>query len=103
MSIDRLSAQSAARTYVQKTEVSGANSAAKAKSADKATGQASRADSVVLSADARSLAAAHEAVQQAPEVRAEKVDAIKQRVTDGTYHVQANVLARKLLDGANQA
>jgi flagellar biosynthesis anti-sigma factor FlgM len=101
MSIDRLSAQSAARTYVQNAEVSSANSAAKTKSAEKAAGQ-SRADSVVLSADARSLAAARDAVQHAPDVRAEKVDAIKQRITDGTYHVPANVLARKLLDGANQ-
>ena len=96
MSIDKLSAQSAARTYVQNTDASGV-SQARAKSVEK-SGTPSRADSVVLSENARSLAAAREAVQQAPDVRAEKVDAIKQRVTDGTYNVPASVLARKLLD-----
>jgi flagellar biosynthesis anti-sigma factor FlgM len=45
--------------------------------------------------------AAREAVQQVPDVRAEKVDAIKRRVTDGTYHVPASVLARKLLESIN--
>jgi negative regulator of flagellin synthesis FlgM len=103
MSIDRLSANSAARTYVQNAEVAGANSAAKAKSAEQGANKASRADSVTLSADARSLAAARDAVQQAPDVRAEKVDAIKQSVADGTYSVPASVLARKLLDASNQS
>jgi negative regulator of flagellin synthesis FlgM len=96
MSIDKLSAQSAARTYVQNADASGV-SQARAKSAEKAASP-SRVDSVVLSENARSLAAAREAVQQAPDVRTEKVDAIKQRVTDGTYNVPASVLARKLLD-----
>jgi len=105
MSIERLSAHSAARTYVQNAEVAGANSAAaKAKSAEQsASKSAGRSDSVSLSADARSLAAAREAVQQAPDVRAEKVEAIKQSVADGTYSVPASVLARKLLDASKES
>ena len=101
MSIDRLASHSAARTYVQNTELDPNISAARAKTADKTAKHSARADSVVLSADARSLAAAREAVQQAPDVRAEKVDAIKQSVTDGTYSVAPHVLARKLLDASN--
>jgi flagellar biosynthesis anti-sigma factor FlgM len=103
MSIDRLSAHSAARTYVQNAEVGGASVAAKAKSSEQDANKASRADSVSLSADARSLAAAREAVQQAPDVRAEKVEAIKQSVADGTYSVPASVLARKLLDASKES
>jgi negative regulator of flagellin synthesis FlgM len=103
MSIDRLSSNSAARTYVQNAEVAGASNAAKAKSAEQGANKAGRADSVTLSADARSLSAAREAVQQAPDVRAEKVEAIKRDVEAGTYSVPASVLARKLLDASNQS
>jgi negative regulator of flagellin synthesis FlgM len=97
MSIDRLSAQSASRSYVQNAEVSSARAQ---KGDESAARRANRADSVTLSADARSLSAARDAVQSAPDVRAEKVDAIKQRVEDGTYSVPASVLARKLLDAS---
>ena len=60
-------------------------------------GQAPR-DEVSLSDEARALAAARDTVAAAPDVREDKVSAIKQRVEDGTYSVPSNVLARKLLD-----
>ena len=101
MSIDKLGAQSAARTYVQNTEVA---RGAAAKGAHKAHGHgqaAQSADSVSLSADARSLASAREAVQASPDVREQKVADIKQRVDSGTYEVPARVLARNIVDATN--
>jgi negative regulator of flagellin synthesis FlgM len=53
---------------------------------------------VSLSADARSLSAARDAVQRAPDVREQKVADIKQQISDGTYHVPARLVARKMLD-----
>jgi negative regulator of flagellin synthesis FlgM len=103
-SIDKVGANEAARTYVQNLDAS--RTAAPAKQADKARhhhqqhGSAPKADSVTLSDSARSLAAARQAVEAAPDVRAEKVADIKQKVTDGTYTVSAKVLARKMVDAA---
>src|SRR5688572_10780829 len=100
MSIDRLSAESASRTYVQKASLSrtGAPGANADKAAAAANRPASRVDSVTLSDNARSLASARDAVQSSDgDFRADKVADIKQRVSDGTYAVDARVLARKLL------
>ena len=104
MSIDKLSAQGAARTYVQNTDVAraaDAKGAARTGQAHHHTHHAQQADSVSLSADARSLQAAREAVQSTPDVREQKVAAIKQRVDDGTYFVPASALARTIIDAAS--
>lgn len=100
MSIQSLKSQDAARTYVQNADVARSGSAARTKgAADAKRHQSShKADSVSLSADARSLAAAREAVQSSSDVRENKVADIKQRVDNGTYQVPARVLARKMLD-----
>ena len=103
MSIDKLSAQGAARTYVQNTDVAraaDAKGAARTGQAHHHTHHAQQADSVSLSADARSLQAAREAVQSTPDVREQKVAAIKQSVQDGTYFVPASTLARNIVDAA---
>jgi negative regulator of flagellin synthesis FlgM len=54
-------------------------------------------DTLEVSARGRELAKAQQAVEDAPDVRADKVAEIKKRIEDGTYHVPADVLARKLL------
>ena len=54
-------------------------------------------DTLEVSARGRELAKAQQAVDDAPDVRADKVVEIKKRIEDGTYHVPADVLARKLL------
>lgn len=100
-SIDRLHNNDAARTYVQNAEV--ARSAAAAVNAQQSGKtqrhhQAPQADTVTLSEGARALSAAREAVQNASDVREEKVAEIKQRISDGTYQVPSRVLARKMLD-----
>ena len=58
-------------------------------------------DSVEISDLARELAKARQAVDAAPDVRADKVAAIKKRIEDGTYSVSPELLARKLLEGAD--
>src|SRR5438270_11757337 len=97
-SINRVQSNDAARTYVQNAEVA-RSAAASAQLAGKAQPQhhAPKVDTVTLSDSARSLAAAHDAVQSAPDVREQKVAEIKQRIGDGTYQVQSRVLAQKLL------
>ena len=56
-------------------------------------------DTLEISNKARELARARQAVDAAPEVRSEKVAAIKKRIEDGTYTVSPQLLARKLLEG----
>jgi negative regulator of flagellin synthesis FlgM len=97
-SIDGISAQNVSRAYVQGNDA--AQAAAAQHNAKRAhhKGQTPKADSVTLSDDARSLAAARDAVQQAPDVREAKVADIKQQVDSGTYEVSSKVLARKMVD-----
>jgi flagellar biosynthesis anti-sigma factor FlgM len=103
MSIDRLAAESASRTYVQQSQLGRTGVAATTtQDGHKTTARAaSRADSVHLSDNARSLAAARDAVQNSNgDYRQQKVADIKQRVSDGTYQVDARVLARTMLSGS---
>jgi negative regulator of flagellin synthesis FlgM len=53
---------------------------------------------VELSGRARELHAALVAANAAPDVRTEKVAAVKAKVDAGTYSVDANVVARRMLD-----
>jgi len=58
----------------------------------------SASDAVSFSDQAKTLVAARQAVDSAPDVRQDKVDAIKQAIADGTYSVSARELARKMID-----
>ena len=58
-------------------------------------------DSVEISDRSRELARARQAVDETPEVRADKVADIKKRIEDGTYSVSPQVLARKLMEGSD--
>jgi negative regulator of flagellin synthesis FlgM len=58
-------------------------------------------DTVEISNRSRELARARQAVDATPEVRTEKVAAIKKRIEDGTYTVSPRLLARKLLEGSD--
>jgi len=55
-------------------------------------------DTVEISNEARELAKARQAVDAAPEVRADKVASIMKRISDGTYSVSPELLARKLME-----
>src|SRR5579859_2674031 len=101
-SIDRISAQDAARLYAQNTDVS---RAAAATTAVQPAGKGHHrhhvqaTDSVTLSDSARSVSTARTAVQNAPDVREQKVADIKQQLSDGTYQVSSRALASKMLTG----
>lgn len=95
MNIHSLNTDAASRAYVQNTD--GARAQTGGRGAEKAADKPAKVDSVVLSANARTVAAARAAVDGASDVRDEKVADIKQRVNDGTYTVDAKVLARKML------
>jgi flagellar biosynthesis anti-sigma factor FlgM len=58
-------------------------------------------DSVEISDLSRELSRARQAVDAAPDVRADKVAAIKKRIEDGTYSVSPELLARKLLESSD--
>src|SRR5215210_9099269 len=59
-------------------------------------------DTVEISDQAREKARALEAVQAAPDPRADRVAELRQQVQDGTYNVSPEQLADKLLRGAGQ-
>jgi negative regulator of flagellin synthesis FlgM len=94
-SIDRVSAHNVSRTYVHNAETTAAK-AAKAQSHQQQQAPA-KGDSISLSDGARSLAAVRHAVDTASDVREQKVNDIKQRISDGTYQVPSRMLARKIL------
>jgi negative regulator of flagellin synthesis FlgM len=100
-SIDRIAGQNAASTYIQNADAARqANTAAQQASRGQHHGHARKADEVTLSDGARSMAAAHDAVRNAPDVREQRVADIKQQVESGTYQVSAHVLARKMVEAA---
>jgi flagellar biosynthesis anti-sigma factor FlgM len=77
-----------------------AASAAKAygSGADAQSARAPAGDKVTLSAAARLHTTAHAAASNAPDVRQEKVNSIKERVDSGSYTVDSKKVAQKLLE-----
>ena len=70
------------------------SSSRKAK-ADGVSGTGKQApDGVALSTEAKALLS----VRSAPDIRTDKVEALKQAIADGTYEVSRRELARRLLD-----
>lgn len=53
---------------------------------------------VALSLSDRAFFYAREAVGRAPEVRAERIAILRQRIADGSYYVPDSVLAGRILD-----
>ncbi|MCC6238655.1 MAG: flagellar biosynthesis anti-sigma factor FlgM [Dehalococcoidia bacterium] len=62
--------------------------------------RARRSDSVALSEQARLLARTLEAAEAASDVRPELVESLRTRVNDGTYSVNANQIAARMLQAA---
>lgn len=61
-------------------------------------GGAPRTDQVSLSATAQSFARVMESVHQQPDVRAERVTALRARIADGTYGIDAHLIAQRLAE-----
>jgi negative regulator of flagellin synthesis FlgM len=72
----------------------------KAYSAAPTNAPARQPDAVELSQAARSLNAAQKAVGSAPEVRADRIAAIKAGIADGSYTVDSRVLAQAMVSKA---
>ena len=62
----------------------------------KAKKSAQRPDLASLSPEAQEILAARHAVQEAPDVRVERVAELKRQIKEGTYQVDASSLARRL-------
>lgn len=60
--------------------------------------QTTATDATTVSARARELSLALTAARQAPDIRAERVSALQQRLAAGTYHVPNSLLAQKMLE-----
>jgi negative regulator of flagellin synthesis FlgM len=105
MSINSINGQNAASAYIQNADITRTANAAQQQAPKThhhhAASAARTADEVTLSDSARSLASAQDAVRSAPEIRDQKVAAIKQQIESGTYQVSAQVLARKMVNAAN--
>lgn len=80
--------------YAAGTEKTGEvrSRAAKGNSGDVASG-----DTVSVSQDALLLTEARRAAQNAPDVRADKVEALRIQVADGTYKPDSSLIAAKLI------
>ena len=61
-------------------------------------GAARQPDAVTISDSARSIAAATKAVADAPDVREDRVSALKAAIAAGTYTVDSRRLASKLVN-----
>jgi len=57
-----------------------------------------RPDEVSISSEAKAIAAANAAVASAPEIRADRVDAIRAAIANGTYSIDSRALARAMVD-----
>lgn len=70
---------------------------ARPKDAGESQAPAQSGDRVSLSSSALLHTVAHSAASKAPEIRQEKVDALKERVAGGGYTVDAKKVAEKLV------
>jgi negative regulator of flagellin synthesis FlgM len=73
------------------------NSSGKRKSTE-SSGVSSGKDSLNVSDFAKELQVATKAVNNSPDVRQDKIDAIKEQMEAGTYNVTASMVADKLVD-----
>ena len=61
--------------------------------------QATGADQVSLSQQAQQIQRAHQALSGVPEVRQEKVAEAKRKLAQGTFEIDAEAIARKIIEG----
>ncbi|MEJ2639588.1 MAG: flagellar biosynthesis anti-sigma factor FlgM [Desulfosarcinaceae bacterium] len=70
------------------------------RTADAASAQRASGDAVTLSTQVRQLQAAREALSAMPEVREEKVAAIRTQIEAGTYEIDGEKIAGKMIEEA---
>jgi negative regulator of flagellin synthesis FlgM len=92
MSISQLSAQ-------QRLRATAATAALRSNSVGAPTtrtGIVRQPDAVTISASGRSMATAQKAVSTAPELREDRINALKSAIAAGTYSVNSQTLARSI-------
>ena len=62
------------------------------------TSSTSGTEQIAISSKAKDIQKATEAVNAAPDIRIEKVDRIKEQITNGSYIVSSEQLAEKILE-----
>lgn len=67
------------------------------KSQEQAKGDAAIGDNVVLSSRAREILEAKKLLEAVPDVREDKVALIKKKIEEGTYQVDEDKIAQKML------
>lgn len=82
--------------YNQVAQVYGSRSAKKGYGAN-SIGATSTLDQVSFSTVGKDMQVAKNALNNVPDVRQERVDALKESIANGTYHVSAESFADKLL------
>ena len=76
----------------------GRTAASKGKDGGVKTGQTSSSDRIEVSSEARLLSTALAAAQSAPEVRADRVEAVRQKLAKGQIGNDVDRLANSMLD-----
>ena len=94
MSISQVSAQQSLRATMAVAALRNNSSASNVAGTSTTTRQA---DAINLSETARSLSAAKTSVANAPEVREDRVAALKAAIASGTYSVSSRDLAQSLI------
>ncbi len=69
----------------------------KGESAESSSKAGGSSEQIVLSSKAKDIQRAQEAVRSAPDIRVDKVNRIKQQLSDGTYQVNTRDVAEKIL------
>ncbi len=96
MQVGNLNAANVARTYTTQVGGSGAGASRGAAAAYGAQSRP-RTDSVAVSSTRMEVMQARDVVASQPDVRADKVAALKQQIASGAYQVDTRALAAKML------
>lgn len=80
-----------------RAKVSGKEGSGKGESAESSSKAGGSSEQIVLSSKAKDIQKAQEAVRAAPDIRVDKVNKIKQQISDGTYKVNSQGAAENIL------
>lgn len=81
----------------ERAKTSAKEGSGKGESASSSSNAGGSSEQIVLSSKAKDIQRAQEAVRAAPDIRVDKVNRIKQQISDGTYQVNTRDVAEKLL------
>ncbi len=82
------------KTVQDRVDVAGKKTA---QQKSESSGQVAGGEQIALSAKAKGIQKALETVQTSPDIRSEKVDAIKTQIASNTYQVDSEAIAERIL------